>query len=96
MFLICNFLEVLVSIKKEFGRHFYKFAKSLVLNLIKSQSLSLKIDGSDIVSELIQLCVEHKQTHGAYIVSGAGIEFINGMHELATPWEMHWLNKVKL
>ena len=60
---------------------FYTFSRSLVLRLITSASLPLKLLGWTALEEIIEASIEKRPPPRSYIVSGAGLDFINGTFE---------------
>jgi ubiquitin carboxyl-terminal hydrolase 9/24 len=57
---------------------YYDFSRSLVLKLITSASLPLKLLGWTALEEIIDASIEKRPPPKAYLVEGAGLEFING------------------
>eukprot|EP00594_Rhizosolenia_setigera_P000330 CAMPEP_0178947986 /NCGR_PEP_ID=MMETSP0789-20121207/5214_1 /TAXON_ID=3005 /ORGANISM="Rhizosolenia setigera, Strain CCMP 1694" /LENGTH=380 /DNA_ID=CAMNT_0020628287 /DNA_START=657 /DNA_END=1796 /DNA_ORIENTATION=+ len=75
--------EKLASTRRKELYEFYHFWRNLTLKLIRSSSLPLRLFGWDQVSELIEASVELRPPPEAYIVSGAGVAFVNGRYTYA-------------
>jgi len=59
---------------------FYAFCRNFSLKLITSQSLPLKLYGWETVNELVEISQEMAPPPRAFIVSGAGTDFVNGTY----------------
>ena len=63
---------------------FYKFCREFALKLISSQSLPLKLQGWDTISDLIDAAQnDYSPPPKAFLVTGAGKKFVNGTYHFA-------------
>jgi hypothetical protein len=73
----------IVSLKREECYQFYAFWRDLVFLLISSQSLPIRLFGWEQMKELIDASQDHRPPPREYIVSDAGVTFVNGRYIFA-------------
>jgi Ubiquitin carboxyl-terminal hydrolase len=64
---------------------FYAFWRSLILKLITSRSLPLRLTGWEQLKECIEASQEHRPPPKMFVVSQAGVPFVNGIFSFAGP-----------
>ena len=62
---------------------FHAFWSDLTLRLATAHNLPLKLFGWEQVSHLIESAAKSRPPPRVYVVSGAGVGFVNGKYELA-------------
>eukprot|EP00956_Cyclotella_meneghiniana_P030232 scaffold75485_cov79-Cyclotella_meneghiniana.AAC.3 len=67
---------------------YYDFNRSLVLKLITSASLPLKLLGWNTLKDIIDASIDRRPPPRAFVVEGAGLEFINGRFDF-DPEKIH-------
>jgi hypothetical protein len=60
---------------------YYDFSMSFVLKLITYVSLPLKMLGLEALEEIIDASIEKRPPPKAYVVEGAGLDFVNGRYD---------------
>jgi hypothetical protein len=73
----------IISSKREECYYFYSFWRDLVFLLISSQSLPIRLFGWEQMKDLIDASQDHRPPPREYIVSDAGVSFVNGRYHFA-------------
>jgi hypothetical protein len=76
------FDRLIVSRRKQ-TYMFYAFWRSLILKLITSRSLPLRLTGWEQLKECIEASQEHRPPPKMFVVSNAGVTFVNGIFSFA-------------
>lgn len=82
---LAQIFDRLIETRRESTMEFYAFRRSLALKLITSQSLPLKLFGWEEVGFLIDASARQRPPPRAFMVTGAGCTFVNGMYEYIGP-----------
>jgi hypothetical protein len=78
-------LDRLVDTRRAVCIEFYSIWRSLIHTLLFSSAHSLQMTGWEQVHAMIQACIHHRPPPRQYVVSNAGIAYVNGTYDYVGP-----------